>query len=307
MAKQVSSKNLHVPPLEEICTVFQEVLEKNFKEVSVTTAQCPDLREAPFCLSAEGICGSPRLAEAGGVPYLVPLVQRDKVYSMKEIASQIGLPDAFIIGAGAGPHRMVGVNCEMMPNVFFKENIDNTHIALIAKDGSCDLRRLPNAELSLLANLFASEGKGGKVIKVVAKQRTGSDNFVSILRKGLKEHFGEKSVGIGGTFLIKNGTAKLHIMPDFSEVPLNEDKDVANWLQYYNFSAPLTCLSTFVSHDPGLDLRVEHTHCFSQHGEGGHYHHDTSPEDVVYEGYFNVAEMVYRIDPPAVTHNIGRD
>ena len=56
-----------------------------------------------------------------------------------------------------------------------------------------------------------------------------------------------------------------------------------------------------------MDLRVEHTHCFSDHGEGGHYHEDTEPEVVEYEGYFNVAEQIYRFDPPGVTHNIGRD
>lgn len=54
-------------------------------------------------------------------------------------------------------------------------------------------------------------------------------------------------------------------------------------------------------------MRVEHTHCFSDHGEGGHYHEDTEPEVVEYEGYFSVAEQIYRFDPPGETHNIGRD
>jgi len=57
----------------------------------------------------------------------------------------------------------------------------------------------------------------------------------------------------------------------------------------------------------GLDLRVEHTHCFSAHGEGGHYHYDVTPKDVRYVGYFSIAERIYRVDPPAVTHLVGRD
>lgn len=57
----------------------------------------------------------------------------------------------------------------------------------------------------------------------------------------------------------------------------------------------------------GLDLRVEHTHCFSTHGEGGHYHEDVSPETVVYEGYFTPAERLFRIDRPSQTHGVGRD
>lgn len=122
---------------------------------------------------------------------------------------------------------------------------------------------------------------------------------------------------------------RLHIMPDFSACPLMSDEDVNNWLHFYHASAPLINLSVFISHDPvitkrfhsislslfpwlygslfrltvatdstthpswkGLDLRVEHTHCFSIHGEGGHYHEDVTPETVVYSGDYkkNVVE-----------------
>ena len=96
-------------------------------------------------------------------------------------------------------------------------------------------------------------------------------------------------------------------MPDFSATPLLTDEDVNNWLHLYDADAPLICLSTFVSHDPGLDLRVEHTHVFSDHGVGGHYHFDTTPVDVEYTGYFTLAETIHRIDAPAVTHQVGRD
>lgn len=57
----------------------------------------------------------------------------------------------------------------------------------------------------------------------------------------------------------------------------------------------------------GLDLRVEHTHGFSHHGEGGHYYIDTTPDTVEYQGYFLPAEFIYRIDRPKDTHKIGRD
>ena len=29
---------------------------------------------------------------------------------------------------------------------------------------------------------------------------------------------------------------------------------------------------------------------FSRHGDGGHYHYDTTPDEVEYIGYFNLAE-----------------
>ena len=51
----------------------------------------------------------------------------------------------------------------------------------------------------------------------------------------------------------------------------------------------------------GLDLRVEHFHCFSEHGQGGHYHYDTTPEEVAYRAYFDIAESLYRVDQPPVS------
>ncbi len=114
-------------------------------------------------------------------------------------------------------------------------------------------------------------------------------------------------------------TAPSPKQPDFSETPLENDEQVNKWLRFYECHAPLTCLSVFISHDPvrrlgsfgpqrltyfpyptpqGLQLRMEHTHCFSLHGQGGHYHCDTTPPDVKYTGYFSLAEYVYRVDAP---------
>jgi len=60
--------------------------------------------------------------------------------------------------------------------------------------------------------------------------------------------------------------------------------------------APLTCLSVFINNDrPKLGLRLEHTHFFSKHGDAGHYHYDTTPDEVSYEGYYVPCEEVYRV------------
>ena len=50
---------------------------------------------------------------------------------------------------------------------------------------------------------------------------------------------------------------------------------------------------------------MEHTHCFSSLGNGGHYHYDTAADEVEYEGYFVLAEEVYRVDRPGKSHSIG--
>ena len=183
-----------------------------------------------------------------------------------------------------------------------------TKVATVKKaDGECHLQDFPHKEFSLLGNFLACEGGSSKVLKINASKRIGEENFVSCLRKVLHSNYGADPVGLGGVFLIKHGAAKLHVMPNFSEVPLQSDKDVENWLNFYETSSPLVCLSVLVSCDPGLDLRVEHTHCFGQHGVGGHYHYDTTPNEIEYEAYYNVAEEIWRIDRPTISHQIGRD
>lgn len=92
-----------------------------------------------FPLTA-GLCGSPRITDVGGVPYLIPLVQKHKVfvfdnrdneqcsamngivthcllssqeYDMNTVAQKLELPGAFILGAAAGPARILGMNAEV--------------------------------------------------------------------------------------------------------------------------------------------------------------------------------------------------
>lgn len=47
--------------------VLQRDLMESFKEVSVGVEDCPDLTKAPFHLAAEGLSGSPRICDVGGV------------------------------------------------------------------------------------------------------------------------------------------------------------------------------------------------------------------------------------------------
>ena len=306
----VESKILHSPSLSEVAQVLKDGLSKNFVNCSAEVVSCPDLTKTPYGLVAEGLCGSPRIADVGGVPYLMPKVNLDKLYNLNDVASSIDLPNAFIIGAGAGPHPYVGVNSEMMPNVFTGSSSKNGSrvVKYIPSSNHYKLEELPQDEMrcALLLNMYASEGKCGNVIRVRAKGRSGSDNFISCLRKALDEHYKEKAVGLGGTFRLVEGSAKCHVMPKFSDLPLNSDDDVNKWLKFFDLPAPMVFLSVFVSRDPGLDLRIEHSHGFGPNC-GGHYHYDVTPESVEYEGYFNVAEKIYRVDRPQVTHQIGRD
>jgi len=41
---------------------------------------------------------------------------------------------------------------------------------------------------------------------------------------------------------------------------------------------------------------MEHFHCFSEHGDGGHFHYDVTPTEAEYIGYFNIAQYMFRVD-----------
>lgn len=57
-----------------------------------------------------------------------------------------------------------------------------------------------------------------------------------------------------------------------------------------------------------LDLRVQHFHSANEKiGLGGHYHYDTTPDTIEYEGYFNMADTLYRVDQPPNKLQFGKD
>lgn len=298
---------LHTPPLQEVAHVLETGLQKSFSEVTASVVDCPNLTLEPFHLTSPGLCGNQRLSDIGGIPYLNPVPIMDKIYDLKNVPvwSELTASSTIsMIGAGAGPsHALGGKLTEMMTNVRIDNNqrvTNRSKICKISEDGLYQLENLENcSEFMHMMNLYISEGKPGKVIEVKAKNRTGSNDFIHSLQSTLSSHYGTRPVGLGGVFLLAKGKAHIHVMPCYSEAPLTTDKDVQNWLKFFEMSSPLICLGYLMSYDPGLSLRMEHFHCFSQHGDGGHFHYDTTPGEAEYVGYFNVAEYLSRIDRPA--------
>jgi len=285
---------LQPPSLEELSAVFQTCLASNFKTISCSVSECPDLTK--FGLTCSGIGGSPRIADVGGERNLIPLPQADKTYDLRNIAELCELPDGFLIGPGAGPlHHGV---CEMMANCQPQSSI-GTQLCKVDSSSPRGYQLYPytKTDFALMGNFFISQGKPGKVIHIRASHRTGEDNFISCLRKGLKHAYGDRLVSIGGCFILEKGQARMHVMPPaFSKTPLNSMAEVENWLQFFDMGAPMTCLTVFHSHDPGYALRMEHTHCFSDHGDGGHYHDDITPAAVIYSAYLLPADWLFKID-----------
>ena len=91
-------------------------LSLNFEDVDVSVVECPDLTQEPFNLASKGLCGNSRVLDIGGVPYLVPLAQKNKLYDMKDYPKLTGMSskdDCLIIGAGAAPSTYLERNAEV--------------------------------------------------------------------------------------------------------------------------------------------------------------------------------------------------
>uniref|UniRef100_A0A8C0HVC3 DUF1907 domain-containing protein n=1 Tax=Balaenoptera musculus TaxID=9771 RepID=A0A8C0HVC3_BALMU len=182
--------------------VQQKGLTDNFADVQASVVDCPNWTKEPFTFPVKGICGKTRIAEVGGVPYLLPLINKKKVYDLNKIAEEIQLPGAFVLGAGAGPFQTLGFNSEFMPVVQteseHKPPVNGSYFAPVnSAEGGCLLEKYSekyhDLGCALLANLFASEAQPGKI----------------------------------------------HIMPaEFSSCPLNSDEDLNKWLRFYEMKDP---------------------------------------------------------------------
>ena len=115
-------KGLFQPDLHELAAAIEQGLSSNFESVSVSVVECPDLTESPFRLADSGIGGRPKILDVGGVPYLIPTPQLERIYNFDVLAEITGIESAFFIGAGAGGCHILGMNSEMMANVKLNKN-----------------------------------------------------------------------------------------------------------------------------------------------------------------------------------------
>jgi hypothetical protein len=308
---------LFPPSLDDLACVLGPALQRNYTTSSVTVVTCPDLRKKPFHLATEGLSGDECIADVGGQPNLFPRPRLECTYSLLDIAKTMSMDPkrGSLIGAGAGPFHHIGQNTELAPNLSWSNGFDSisnkTHVAKIDTITSrVSVEKSSTTDCALMANLFGSSGLPGPVLKITARGRKGSQkSFTECIRLALSEAYGDtRPVSLGGAFVVKAGKTHYHIMPDFpseDKLPFKDGKAVEDWLTFHDLEAPMVCLSVLHSADPGeLGLRMEHTHCFSAEGKdaGGHYHGDVDgeEEEVEYEGYFNAAKMVHRVDRPEV-------
>ncbi|KAI5458998.1 hypothetical protein BGZ63DRAFT_390103 [Mariannaea sp. PMI_226] len=305
---------LSPPPLDDIAAAVRNGLESNFITSEVAVSVPPDLRESPFYLAGPGLSGNVRIADIGGQPNLMPSPNLDAKYDLMQISEMMEMSpeNGLLLGAGAGPFHVLGRNTELMPNVAWDDGSEdrfhnNTHYAKIVGDNEVHCERVgKETGFGLMCNLLGCESNAGPTIHIRAKGRKGAANFIESIQRAIEGAYGDRLISMGGVFVVHTGKVKLHVMPDFPCHPFNKREDVEKWLRYFDTDGPLACLSVFHSgNDRGLDLRMEHTHCFAMEGNnpnkrGGHYHFDleATSNEIEYEGWFSVAEVLYRIDQP---------
>lgn len=227
---------------------MQEELSNNFQEVKVEVVDCPNLAEEPFNLAGSGLGGSPTLLESGGFINLLEVKDRLKVYNLKTLSEGVmgKKEDLFVLGSGAGPVYLNGKNCEIIVNMKVAPDgdvINKSYEAVVeGEDDKFHLRLITESDMfSYVSNLFLSEGKRDKVLRVHCKKRIGSLSFVESIRVALLGPYQEKCVGLGGIFLMKNGTFTHHLANSKQSSPS------AFKLANYEIPGPFNAVGTLLS------------------------------------------------------------
>ncbi|KIX01022.1 uncharacterized protein Z518_10088 [Rhinocladiella mackenziei CBS 650.93] len=317
--RPITKVQLDPPTLTALLPAIRAGFSSNFKNSIIEITQSPDLRQPPYYLATPGLSGHPRIADVGGQLFLAPGPDFSKKYDLLSVARQMEMSTECgqLIGAAAGPFYSLQINTELAPNIHWKLDRDQatdvlyneTHYTkIIASEPGYRCSKIDHETtgFGLMGNLYGSDGLPGDLLHIVAKSRSGPLNFAATIQDALAKYFGDKLISLGGVFVVTHGKIKVHVMPDFPERKFERRADVGPWLRYFNLEAPLVCLSVLHSgNDRGLSLRMEHTHCFSINEDGhavsgGHYHYDLddTKDEVEYEGWFNIATVLYRIDQP---------
>ncbi|KAL6420588.1 hypothetical protein ACFW04_014635 [Cataglyphis niger] len=332
---EITQTKMFVPEGEELAKLLQDGLRQSFKEVTVEWVDCPDLTQEPFNLTAPGLCGHEILLEIGGMSHLFPRPPKMISYDFIDILEEtyFGYTNASIIGAGIGirPNLQFG---ELFVNASYSRsnsltseesfNLNNqSRLAFLDQaTGKCALELLTdNINLSCYphGNFFISEGKPGKVLKVEVKKRIGFHFLISIecILSQYSLNINPKFVGLGGTFVMKSGRARTHVMPYFWNDQLNTGKDINNWLHYSDLNAPLVAVGSLISNSSyyekscqlsgknGYGLTQSHFHAYSSCGAGGHFYKEIKSTNAVeYLGYFKPAKMFTHLNPKPRYHEM---
>ena len=298
--------------LEQISEALKKGLQKNYKLVEISIVDCPNLKQ--WDCPAEGLSGNQKIIDVGGEPYMHDKKLIGAEFDYEEIAKKIGSEKSYALGAGSGAMSCLGGHCgELVINENLITNESRSIIAQVDENQKCKSSKYTARKHGGLGNIYYSDGKPGKVIKIKIKGRLGKQGSLpQAMRTALKENLSTENdnhFAVAGVFRILNGKIKSHVQPDYDTIKHEyydpkQMKCVKDFLKFYEPIGPyFQCYSILWTGDPTggkLNLREsgEHTHFHSYKGtqDAGHYHFDVTPEEIEYECYFNIPEEVHRVN-----------
>ncbi|MDB3946951.1 DUF1907 domain-containing protein [Candidatus Pelagibacter sp.] len=298
--------------LDKISEALQSGLSNNYKEVEVSIVDCPNLRD--WACPSEGISGNQKIIDVGGEPYMHDPNLIGAEFDYEEISKMIGSEKSYALGAGSGAMSCLEGHCgELVINENLITDESKSIIARVGSNKECIAEKYTARKHGGLGNVFYTDGVRGKVIKIKIKGRSGEQGSLpQAMRKALSDNLkieGNDHLALAGVFRILKGKIKSHVQPDYKDIKHEyydpkQMKCVKDFLQFYEPVGPeLQGYSILWTGDPtGGDLNLresgEHTHFHSYTKENiaGHYHFDVTPEEIEYEGYFNTAEEVHRVN-----------
>ena len=312
MELNIEKSNFTKYSLEKRSKALQVGLSDNYKVVEVSIADCPNLRN--WGCPSEGISGNQKIIDVGGEPYMHDPNFIGAEFDYEEISKIIGSQKSYALGAGSGAMSCLDGHCgELIINENLITSESKSIIARVGRNKECIAEKYTARKHGGLGNVFYTDGVKGKVIKIKIHGRSGEQGSLpQAMRKALKDNLKiEKNehLALAGVFRILNGKIRSHVQPDYSDIKHEyydpkQMKCVKDFLQFYEPIGPeLQGYSVLWTGDPtGGDLNLresgEHTHfhSYTKQNIAGHYHFDVTPEEIEYEGYFNTAEEVHRVN-----------
>ncbi|MDC3222745.1 DUF1907 domain-containing protein [Candidatus Pelagibacter sp.] len=298
--------------LDKISEALQSGLIKNYQQVEVSVKDCPNLKE--WGCPAEGISGNERIIDVGGEPYMHDPKHLGAEFDYEEISKKIGSEKSYALGAGSGAMSCLDGHCgELVINENLITSESKSIIARVGTNKKCIAEKYTARKHGGLGNVYYTDGVKGKVIKIKIKGRSGDQGSLpQAMRKALTDNLPIKDnehIALAGIFRVLKGQIKSHVQPDYADIKheyydAKQMKCVKDFLQFYEPVGPeLQGYSVLWTGDPtggNLDLREsgEHTHfhSYTKENVAGHYHFDVTPNDIEYEGYFNIAKEVHRVN-----------
>jgi hypothetical protein len=298
--------------LNKISQALQSGLSNNYKVVEVSIVDCPNLRD--WDCPSEGISGNQKIIDVGGEPYMHDPKLIGAEFDYEEISKMIGSEKSYALGAGSGAMSCLDGHCgELVINENLITDESKSIIARVGKNKECIAEKYTARKHGGLGNVFYTDGVRGKVIKIKIKGRSGEQgSLTQAMRKALSDNLQIKNndhMALAGVFRILKGKIRSHVQPDYKDIKHEyydpeQMKCVKDFLQFYEPVGPeLQGYCVLWTGDPtggNLNLREsgEHTHFHSYTKENiaGHYHFDVTPNEIEYEGYFNTAAEVHRVN-----------